>query len=351
MTLTFGVRNDSITVLEFYRKFYEDVFFKEIDKHNIKTVLHLGDLVHRRKYINFVTANYVRDLFINPVLERDIDLHIITGNHDCYYRNTNRINGIDQLFRETKVSIYMNEPVELTFDKVKFLLCPWIAEDNNKVSLEKINTTDASIVAGHFDIKGFEMYRGAVSEHGFDASMFSRFNYVWSGHYHHKSSSNNISYLGAPYEMTWGDVGDPHGFHIFDTETLELTFVENPYSIFHKVIYNDSNLTVEDIKKMDFSHLKGGYVKVIVENKSNAFFFDMFIDKIEKSQPSEIQTIEDSVNFISEDEEDILSEAEDTLTMINKVVDSLSEKDMSKDDSKELKGLLRELYLDSYNLV
>ena len=42
------------------------IFFPYLEKHNIKTVIHLGDLMDRRKYVSFKTAkNLEKDFFIS----------------------------------------------------------------------------------------------------------------------------------------------------------------------------------------------------------------------------------------------------------------------------------------------
>ena len=53
--LHFGARSDSIAFDNHFRKFYEEVFFPELDRQGIKTVFDLGDTFDRRKYINFNT--------------------------------------------------------------------------------------------------------------------------------------------------------------------------------------------------------------------------------------------------------------------------------------------------------
>ena len=51
-----GVRGDNQNFAAFQRKFWRDEFYPFIDKHGIDTVIHLGDIADRRKYINFLTA-------------------------------------------------------------------------------------------------------------------------------------------------------------------------------------------------------------------------------------------------------------------------------------------------------
>ena len=43
-----GARNDSVIFADYFSKFYDNVFFPYIDDHNIKTCIHLGDVVDRR---------------------------------------------------------------------------------------------------------------------------------------------------------------------------------------------------------------------------------------------------------------------------------------------------------------
>ena len=51
----FGVRNDARHFHEYYEKFYSEVFFPYLEEHGINTIIQLGDLFDRRKYINFLS--------------------------------------------------------------------------------------------------------------------------------------------------------------------------------------------------------------------------------------------------------------------------------------------------------
>ena len=87
-----GARNDSVAFLDYFSKFHDNIFFPYLEKHGIKTIIHLGDIVDRRKYINFVVLNRFKDRFIKPVVERGIDLHVIIGNHDVPFRTVSYTN-------------------------------------------------------------------------------------------------------------------------------------------------------------------------------------------------------------------------------------------------------------------
>ena len=49
----FGARGDSLDFHKYFRKFYNDVFFPYLKENNITTIIQMGDLFDRIKYINF----------------------------------------------------------------------------------------------------------------------------------------------------------------------------------------------------------------------------------------------------------------------------------------------------------
>jgi DNA repair exonuclease SbcCD nuclease subunit len=336
-----GARNDSPIFADYFNRFYSSVFFPYLDVAGIKAVIHLGDIVDRRKYINFVTARRLREEFIDPCHERGINLHLIIGNHDTTYKNTNNVNSIRELYTKTAYNLsYYDSPTEVDFDGCPILFMPWICTDNYDESIRAIDNTSAQIMFGHLEIKGFQMYKGTIIDHGYEPELFGKFDVVCSGHYHHKSTNGNISYLGAPYEITWSDYDDPRGFHVFDTETRELIFVPNPYKMFVKLKYDDVNNTMEEILNRPLDHLKDTYVKIVVINKTNPYWFDLFVEKVEKSGVIELQVVEDHLNLNLENDADIINEAEDTVTILNKYITNLD----IKADKKKLEVLIQSLY-------
>lgn len=309
-----GVRNDLNSFLDASKRFLDDIFFPYLDQNNINTIIHLGDLVDRRKFININTATRLRQDFLIPISKRKIDFHMIAGNHDTYFKDTNEVNSLDMLLYLSPLTKVYTKATEVSFDGTKILFVPWICDDNSKQTFKKIKNTDAKICFGHLELSGFQMYRGSMLSHGDDPINFSKFDMVCSGHYHHRSSSGNIHYLGNHIEFTWSDYDDPKGFHIFDTETNELAFIENPETIFKKIWYDDSNGKMPDIP-----NVTNKIVKIIVSNKNNHYMFDQYIEAIEKQNPIEFQIVEDSLNFISE-EQSIVDEAESITDIFKKYI-------------------------------
>ena len=198
---------------------------------------------------------------------------------------------------------------------------------------------------GHFEIAGFEMDRGNISHDGIDKKILSRYDIVLSGHFHHKSSDGQITYVGTPGEMTWSDYNDPRGFHLFDTDTRELEFIQNPYRMFHKLNYDDGVQDFEHWKNYDFNKLKDTFVKVVVLNKQNPYLFDNVIDNLYKAGVADISIVEDFTDVALDDDQELIDQAEDTMTILSKYIDNLT---LNVNNDK-LKTLMKELYVEALN--
>jgi DNA repair exonuclease SbcCD nuclease subunit len=339
----FGARNDSLHFIEFYEKFYSGTFFPKLLKEKIDTVLILGDTFDRRKYVNFYSLQRAKQMFFDKLSEHKIAVHMLVGNHDTYYKNTNDVNSPDLLLEDYDNIKTISSPTTLNLGGQDILMMPWICVENYDESMRMIKESTAPICMGHFEIQGFQMYRGAPSHDGLDMSVFSKFDVVFSGHYHHKSKKGNIHYLGNPYELTWQDYDDDRGFHIFDTKSQKLTFVKNPNNIFKRISYDDKGVDTKTITEMDLTPYKGAYVKVLVVNKTNPYLFDLFVNNLHQIGPVDVTIAEDILEL--EDDDIDVDQTEDTTTILNKYVDNLAT-DLDKD---KLKTLLREMYVDALN--
>lgn len=315
----FGVRNDSPVFLDYFKRSLQ-WFFDTLEKEEIKVVIHLGDLFDRRKYLNFVTAQTCRKYFLEELNTRNIQTHIITGNHDIYYKDTHEVNSLKEIVdnRYEYIKTY-DHPTLLSIDDTKIQLIPWITDSNKDRSYDAIKNTQSDILMGHFDIKGFELHKGTLSEHGDDIDFFKRFDLVFSGHYHHKSSKGNIHYLGAFAEYTWSDWNDPRGFTIFDTKTRNFELIKNPHSIFKMISYNDS----EDINEIDYSQYKGTYVKVLCQKKENIYAFDMMLEKLYKAEPVDITVLEEEI-LLTDTSKDDIDDIQDTPKILENYITGLT---------------------------
>ena len=340
----FGARNDSPAFIKYFNRFYDEIFFPYLQEHNITTLIHLGDVVDRRKFINYNTAHNFQHKFWKRLWDKKIDTHIILGNHDTYYKNTNEINAMQQLITShdgvNEPFIY-EKPTTVNFDGLDILLLPWIAPDIEEESIYAIDNSTAQIAMGHLEVKGFEMHKGHINEHGLDREQFKRFEKVMSGHFHKKSDDGLIYYLGTQYQIMWSDYNCPKGFHIFDTETRELERIENPLPIFKKIIYDDRD---KDYTNFDLTPYENCFVKLFVSYKTNEEMYNKLVEKFyTNTNVHELQIIEDPIDIKQTVRSDILDQGEDTMTFLNNYIDQI-DTDL---DRKKLKDFTKELYVEA----
>jgi DNA repair exonuclease SbcCD nuclease subunit len=337
-----GVRNDN-PAFQLYQKKCWQWFFDYIDQNQIKTVIHLGDIYDRRKYVNFMSSKRLREDFLEPLEQRKVDTHIICGNHDQYYKDTHVVNALDELItgRYQYIHSYLT-PTLISIDGLPIQIMPWITDSNRDEAMDAILKPKATVLMGHLELNGFTMHRGLISDHGMDRTAFDKFDKVYSGHYHHRSTIGNVSYIGAFGEYTWHDYNDPRGFSIFDTETSVLEFIQNPHKMFRIAKYDDvaNPEIVDKIQKTDFSKYKDTFVKLVVVNKSNPYAFDLLFDSIYKVGPLDITIVEDPSVLLENEEMDDVNEAEDTPTILRKYIDGLK----LPIDSGKMKNFMMDIY-------
>lgn len=326
-----GVRNDHPAFLDSMKKFIRDVFLPVIDAEGIRTVAHLGDLFDRRKYVNIVTASTALSSFVEPILQRGVDLHIMVGNHDCYYRNTNRVNSIRALYQDVaavsdrpgrgKMTLY-EKPTTVDFFGLETLIVPWIPTDDVEEALAAVKKSRAKLCLGHLELEGFDMYRGSRCEHGLKQSSFDHFDTVLSGHFHTQSVKTNVRYVGAAGQYTWADYDDARGFHVMDTRDMSLVFHANPYECFSKVHYDGSDESAEKVKT---AAVGGRFVKLVVSDDADPEKLSGAVDTLEAMGVHDLQVVEDhkrkDETVVSEDDDPAADTREILLKMVDDRVD------------------------------
>jgi DNA repair exonuclease SbcCD nuclease subunit len=331
-------RKSSKLFQDYFELFYKNVFFPTLEQYGITTVIHMGDAFDSRKSIDFAGLDWTRRVVLEPLSQYEV--HLITGNHDCYFKNSNKVNSPELLLKEYQNIKTYSEPTEIKVDNLNVLLLPWINSENSEKSLKMIQKTKCKIAMGHLELNGFSPYRGHIMDSGMDANTFSNFKKVFSGHYHTRSDNGTVYYLGNPYEIYWNDVNDTRGFTIFDTETLEHTPIDNPYRMFYSIYYEDTPHQTFDIREYE-----NKIVRVIVRKKTNQKQFEKFVDKLYTANVAELKIVE---NFqVQESEEFEAFESEDTFSILQRYVNE-SECELNK---TTITNILEEVYKEALEMV
>lgn len=293
----FGCHNASPFYHNNMKKFLDQILFPYIDKHDIKHVVHLGDLVDSRKSISYYTTSRMRIDYFQSMMERDLNYYQIVGNHDSYYKHKLEIHSAKELYHDYDIEI-IDYPQEVLIEGFKVLFVPWMCKDNYDRTVELLNTSDAKVVMGHLELAGFQMYKGGILSHGYNESLFDRFDSVFSGHFHHSSVSNHVSFIGAAGEYTWSDSEDPRGFTVYDTETSEVTFVQNPFKIFHKILWTDDYLEETGLTA---NHFKNCIIKIYPTGVKDYAKLDKFVESLQKVGVEDCKVIAEQEEIVGED--------------------------------------------------
>ena len=132
------MRNDSLEFHKYIEKFYDNVFFPYLKDHNVTTVVQLGDLFDRRKFINFNSLYLCRKYFFDKLRENDIKFITLLGNHDVAYKNTLEVNSSQLLLNEyDNITIYDSFST-VNFDGIDVDIVPWLCDDNESEILSQI---------------------------------------------------------------------------------------------------------------------------------------------------------------------------------------------------------------------
>jgi len=234
-------------------------------EYNISYMIHGGDFFDSRKSISVKSIPVSYDI-MDSLSDAFKKIYLITGNHDTYYKNRLEPTSLDMFKKYTNVNI-IKESVKIG----DIHLQPWLIDD--------FVPMDAKYCIGHFEINGVPINRsGTEYNKGLSTSLFKNYDKVLSGHFHTKSKTNNIIYLGSPYHMTFNDDGD-RGFYVFDDENGDLEFIE--FTEYPKFIIFKHD-------KINYDIIEGNNIKIIFTEDIGNTKINNLNNKILDKKPNQL---------------------------------------------------------------
>ena len=250
-------------------------------EHKLDTIFFGGDVFHDRHEIGVNTLHVAKRFFDEL---KDFNIYMIPGNHDAFLSSTVEINSIEILER-SNVHVY-STPTTLMVGEKKVTFCPW------KTDTSLLDPVDMFV--GHFEITNFKMNATKICDHGESSDeLLKKVCAVVSGHFHCRDhrlyEDRYVLYLGAPYEMDFGDRGQPKGVSIISFDNLnDIRFIENPVSPKH---YRLKISELIQKKYKDLPNLvKGNIVSIYVDTKVDTLTLDMLITKLTQYGPLQFRT-------------------------------------------------------------
>lgn len=337
--LHLGARNGNPNFLRMMDDYFKEELFPYILDNNIDVVVQLGDILDKRRNIDFTISNYLVNTFFKFFTENKVALYSTLGNHDVYYRQSIQLDGPSQFASGDYIHIVKDCRV-VTFDKTKIAMTPWICDENKEDVTNWIveNKNKNTILCGHFELAGFPIQKGYISDKGsIETDKMKGYKCVLSGHYHSPSEKDKITYIGTPYELTWSDYGDEKKFLVYDTVEKVFETVYTKKKMFHKIVYKDDIL-----QTINYDTYKNSYVKVVLTDDYNEGKLNVFLSMLdEKAHPYSIQTID-----IREQKETLMEEisADDVDNPIEIMMNTIT----SKVDDEEMCQLVKNLTYEIY---
>jgi DNA repair exonuclease SbcCD nuclease subunit len=233
---------------------------------NLDTLVVLGDIFDDRKKVSQKAEQVVLN-FIEQI-KKIGRIILLCGNHDIYYKDRNQPNWLKK-FRDTDV-IVVDEDVYIEED------CAFLAWNC------PVRDFKTKYLFGHLEINGFSYNNIKICQTGLPLDEVKNYKMVLSGHFHKQSFKNNVLYLGSPYQMDFGDVGDVRGYYIFDNGDIRF------------IRFKDAPEFVKFDNEIDFNRITGNFVKVIFDNKIGVTESREIIEKIEALDPLSI-----NINFVA----------------------------------------------------
>ena len=103
----FGARKSSRVFHDFFKKFYDNVFFPTLKKRGIDTVLDLGDTFDNRRNLDLWAAQWSTDNYFSRLKKMGVTVHSLVGNHTAYFKDTNKVNTLESVLGEyDNIKIY-----------------------------------------------------------------------------------------------------------------------------------------------------------------------------------------------------------------------------------------------------
>jgi DNA repair exonuclease SbcCD nuclease subunit len=231
-----------IDILINYLKYVHNYCIEE----DIRDIIVLGDLFEKSSSIkNEAFIPLVKQLYL--MKDGGINFIIIIGNHDAINKDNDSIVEVfSSIATIVKDSFILNDMAFVSYTKEESKFA--------EIDPEKIKYLFTHVPIADFS---FDNAYHATEKHAFKTTVFEDFQFVFTGHFHRHQSKKNIVYVGSPYQMNFGEIGQEKGFVVFDSDLESWKFVKYDGPEFIK--FNVTNFK-------DFN-VSNKFVGVIVDTK------------------------------------------------------------------------------------
>jgi DNA repair exonuclease SbcCD nuclease subunit len=264
-------------------------FKQELDSQGINDVIFCGDFFHYRDEISLISLDAANQ-FLDELNDKRI--YMITGNHDCYYKETSEVNSLSIFKGRSNITVY-DELTTIHINGKSVTFCPWGTQ------IKDIPKSD--LLFGHFELQNFKMNAFKVCDTGDDPEILSNKSpLTFSGHFHSRDEKtfgdNKIIYVGNPFQMDFADANQYKGYYTLEFDTGEYKFIPNKKTPIHVKINLSKLIQLKDADKEFNDYLPNNIVKLVVDKNISTEHLDILTAKFFSYKPDDF-SIDYDVNY------------------------------------------------------
>lgn len=285
---------------------------EEFEKQKVDYVVCMGDVLNTRETVSVKAQSSAFEFFDKLASKIPKNVHIICGNHDLNLKYDTKISSLDALGLKLSApsNLFLHKYIEeVDLDGKRCVMIPYYEDPSiirdwvsNKAS-KNSESLSQSLAFCHMAINGAiqryqvdnknnlycrtfdeqigknilkekrkgseKLKKDSINDMDLPAEgskvpkYLTKFQRVFSGHFHHHHfCDKKVLYVGSPMQHHFGDSGDSgRGIVIYDTETDEIRFIQNPNWDKFRILRLKSE---DDLG--DLSQYKGKYISIIYES-------------------------------------------------------------------------------------
>ena len=274
----FGVRQNSEEWIINHSEYFHNFFIPKLKEYinslpeNSKPgIFILGDINDNRKAIDINVSNSSIDII--DEIRKICPIFLLTGNHDLSKRTNYGNNSLRPFsFQDNVTLISVPTEIELSLGKGKkkkhIIAIPYMGSFNEETKYLLMYKDTADYALMHTEISKMKMDNGMSITSGVNPDAFNGM--IFAGHIHKRQETKKVIYVGSPFQMSRGDIGNQKGIYTVDFNTAEINFIPNDYSPIFQ------NIQMEDFLKMDINEraklLNNNYNFILIdETKLNSY--------------------------------------------------------------------------------
>lgn len=336
----FGVRGNSLEWLDNHIKYFDDFFIPLLKEHKKdKDILFiLGDIFDNRQTINVLIQN--KAIEIIEKISKIIDIYMIVGNHDLYYKNQTDVNSLKCFVPYVK-KIY-ETPEFIKVNGKKIFIMPWVG--NFKEESDLLKTAEkkgADYVFCHSEFYNQPVSRFRSSEEGVTDYEDTKIKKIVSGHIHGRFFTEKLIYLGCPLPLTRIDM-DVKGIYCLDLETDDFLFFENDVSPkFIQISY--SELLEMDAQEIE-ENIKNNYVDVFLTfEENNSISYAKMDEMLKEAKQIHYELTDRFITENIEFDSDIESDSENNFNLFQMLDVYIDKNVKDTDNNLRIKNKIKEI--------